>query len=159
MRFAWVFALAGMLLLACDDSRVYEKNVDFDQHMWLVGHKPEFDFQIADTTQPYNLYCNIRNSVAYPYSRLFFTYYLQDSIGLTLKKDLVNYTLFDAKTGKPEGASGLGDIYDQQIPILKNHKFSYVGTHKIKFEQFMRRDSLEGIFAVGVRIEKAVNEK
>jgi gliding motility-associated lipoprotein GldH len=154
MRILAVVLVTIFVLAACDNSRIYEKNTDLEQQMWMSGYKPEFDFRITDTTLRYNLFCNIRNSVDYPYSRIFFTYYLQDSIGLTLKKDLINYTLFDAKSGKPEGSSGLGDIYDQQIPILKNHKFPYQGTHKIKFEQFMRKDTLDGIFAVGVRVEK-----
>jgi gliding motility-associated lipoprotein GldH len=154
MRVVVAILISAVCFTSCDDTRVYEKNTDFEQSAWMASFKPEFDFKVPDTAQRYNLYCNIRNSVAYPYSRIFFNYYLQDSIGLTLNKELVNYTLFDARTGKPAGTSGLGDIYDHQIPIRKNHKFPYAGTHKIKFEQFMRKDTLDGVFAVGVRVER-----
>lgn len=154
MRLVFYFVLIAVFVTACDDTRVYEKNIDFEHQAWMVGHKPEFEFLIHDTTQKYNIYCTVRNSVSYPFSRIFFTYYLQDSIGLVLKKNLVNYTLFDPKTGEPEGTSGLGDIYDHQIPLVSNHKFPDPGTHKIKFEQFMRKDTLDGVLAVGVRVEK-----
>jgi gliding motility-associated lipoprotein GldH len=159
MRAIVAFLILTAFLTACDDTRVFEKNADLEEHVWMASYKPEFDFRVTDTAARYNLYCNIRNSVSYPYSRIFFNFYLQDSIGLTLNKNLINYTLFEPTSGEPQGTSGLGDIFDQQIPILKNHKFPYRGTHRIKFEQFMRKDTLEGVFAVGLRVEKALHEK
>jgi gliding motility-associated lipoprotein GldH len=159
MRTVLLMFISALILIACDENRVYEKNLDFENHAWMSGHKPEFEFQIADTSQAYNLYFNFRNSISYPYSRIFFTWYLQDSIGLVLEKKLVDYMVFDPKTGAPQGKSGLGDIYDQQVPIVTNHHFPYKGTHKIKFEQFMRKDTLAGVMAVGVRVEKQVTEK
>lgn len=154
MRVAMSIFFCTALLIACDDSRVYEKNLDFENQAWMSGHKPDFEFMIKDTTSTYNLYFNLRNSVSYPYSRVFFTWYLQDSIGMVLQKDLVSHMLFDPKTGKPHGTSGLGDIYDHRVAILTDHKFRNKGLHKLKFEQFMRKDTLEGIFAVGLRVER-----
>ena len=159
MRNVFLILVSALVIMACDDKRVFEQNLDFENQTWMMAHKPEFEFQIKDTTIDYNLYFNFRNSVSYPYSRIFFTYYLQDSIGLVLEKKLVDYLVFDPKTGKPEGTSGLGDIYDQQVPIIMKHHFPYAGTHKIKFEQFMRKDTLTGVMAVGVRVEKNVTEK
>jgi gliding motility-associated lipoprotein GldH len=149
-----IFICAVFLFAACDDNRVFEKNLDFEQQAWMSGHKPEFEVNIPDTTTGYNVYFNLRTSVDYPYSRIFFTYYLEDSLGLVLNKKLIDYIVFDPKTGKPQGTSGLGDIYDHQVPLIENHHFPYAGTHRIKFEQFMRPDTLLGVFAVGVRVEK-----
>jgi gliding motility-associated lipoprotein GldH len=157
MRIAMLFFFCATLFVACDDSRLYEKNLDFENQAWMSGHKPEFEFNIEDTTTAYNLYFNLRNSVSYPYSRVFFTWYLQDSIGMVLQKDLVSHMLFDPKTGEPQGTSGLGDIYDHRVAIMSNHRFANTGVHKLKFEQFMRKDTLEGIFAVGLRVERAEN--
>jgi gliding motility-associated lipoprotein GldH len=67
--------------------------------------------------------------------------------------------MFDAKTGAPNGTSGLGDIFDHQALLISGHKFPYAGIHKIKFEQFMRKDTLEGIFAVGVRVERSLSKQ
>jgi gliding motility-associated lipoprotein GldH len=156
MRIVILFFVAAALLAACDESRVYEKNIDFEHRAWMMGHKPEFEFDIADTAVSYNLYCNVRNSLSYPFSRLFLTYYLQDSIGKVFQQKLVTRMMFDPKTGKPEGSSGLGDIYDHQLMLIKGHKFPYRGKHKIKFEQFMRQDTLAGILAIGVRVEKNI---
>ena len=68
---------------------------------------------------------------------------------------MISTFLFEEKTGKPLGSSGLGDVYDQQVPILKNYQFKKSGTYSLKFEQFMRTDTLSGILAVGFRLEDA----
>jgi gliding motility-associated lipoprotein GldH len=157
MRMRWAFALA-LALSACDQDRVYELNYDFDKRYWLAGEQPEFEFEITDTTLRYNLYCNIRNSVSYPYSRLFLNYSLQDSSGKPLLEKMTQTFLFDKSTGKPQGSSGLGDIYDQRI-FLTNHQFTYSGKYKMKFEQYMRMDTLPGVLAVGLRVEKGYLDK
>jgi gliding motility-associated lipoprotein GldH len=149
-----LFLMIGLLVWGCDRERVYEKNYDFQERYWPVSDQPAFDFEVKDTVQTYNLYCNVRNAVEYPYSRIFVSYALQDSTNV-LKKEMVSHFLFDEKTGKPLGDSGLGDIYDQQIPLLKNYSFKKAGTYKIQFAQFMRTDTLQGILAVGLRVEVA----
>ncbi len=155
MRIVLLLCVTTLLLVACDETRVSEQVTDLEQRQWLVSDKPQFEFAINDVTKQYNLYCNIRNSVAYPYSRFFFTYYLQDSSGVEIKKDLVTEFLFDSKTGKPFGKSGIGDLYDHQFLLLKDYQFKNKGTYRVKFEQFMRMDTLPGILAVGLRVEKA----
>lgn len=154
-------AFLGLLLLlanACDENRVYEKNEDFPKRYWLVSELPVFEFEITDVKRPYNLYLNVRNEIAYPEARLFVTYYLNDSTGNELKKELVSHFLFEKKTGKPFGNSGLGDIYDHQIPVLKDYQFENPGKYTFKVEQFMREDTLHGVLSVGLRVERAVHE-
>lgn len=154
MRIGAFFLLIAIVFMACDETRVYDKNHDFDERFWLINDTTVFEFDIADTAQRYNLYCNVRNSVAYPYSRLFLNYYLGDSTGKVLRKNLVQTYLFDQKTGKPMGKSGLGDIYDQRVSVLNNYNFPYQGKYKMWFEQYMRKDTLEGILAIGLRVEE-----
>jgi gliding motility-associated lipoprotein GldH len=154
MRIIFLLLLAGIFFTACDDDRVYEKNISFDDRLWMQNDTASLELAIHDINTPYNVYLNIRNSIDYPYSRIFINYKLQDSTGREIDKEMLNTMLFDPKTGEPQGTSGLGDIYDHQVPIRKNYKFNKPGNYKIFFEQFMRKDTLEGILAVGVRVEK-----
>ncbi|HTE31036.1 MAG TPA: gliding motility lipoprotein GldH [Chryseolinea sp.] len=159
MRIFCSLCIVSIVLLGCEDNRVYEHITDFDQRQWLVSEKPTFEFVIDDTTSNYNLYGDVRNSVSYPYSRFFFTYYLQDSSGVDVQKKLMTEFLFDAKTGKPFGKSGIGDLYDHRFLLLKNYQFKTKGKYRMVFEQFMRMDALPGILAVGLRVEKVVPGK
>src|SRR6478752_5254976 len=142
---------------SCDANRVYEMNHDFADRTWNLMEQPEFEFKIIDPGQRFNVYYNVRNSLDYPYSRIFVTYHLQDSLGNELHSKLNTQHLFDEKTGAPLGSSGLGDIYDHRFLLLENYEFKQPGKYKLKLEQFTRQDTLTGVLAVGVRVETAIS--
>ncbi|MTI22034.1 gliding motility lipoprotein GldH [Fulvivirga sp. RKSG066] len=140
---------------ACDDNRLYEKNVDFNERVWVADSAATFTFNIEDSDQPYNLYLNIRNTNTYPYHNLYVKYVFQDSASSqVINEELVNKNLFNEKTGKPYG-SGLGDIFSHQFILLENYEFEEAGIYQIQLKQFMRQDTLEGIVSAGIRVEKA----
>nr|WKN36910.1 gliding motility lipoprotein GldH [Tunicatimonas sp. TK19036] len=143
-----------MSLIGCDGNRLYEQNVNFEKKAWAVDSLPVFRFQIENPEQPYNIYWNVRNTVAYPYRNLYLTYYLEDTLGNTIVKDLQNMELFESRTGKPYG-SGLGDIFTHQILAIPNYQFDTAGMYQIRLQQYMRRDTLPEILSIGVRIEEA----
>ena len=159
MRYIVLVVLLAILLAACDARRVYEYNQDFKNRTWNVSDTASFEFTIKDLGKKYNLYYNVRNSLDYPYARLFVQYSLQDSTGSELRKELVSAFLFDQKTGKPQGSSGLGDVFDHQFPLLKDYEFKVPGKYKMKMEQFMRMDTLRGVLALGLRVEAAEEKK
>jgi gliding motility-associated lipoprotein GldH len=150
-----VLFLVGIIfmLISCDSNRVYEDNIEFKDRTWKTSTPAELEFDVSDTTQAFNLYLNVRNNLDYPYARLFVNYQLVDPNGTVVKKEMLTENLFDIKTGEPNGRSGLGDVYDHQFGFLTNHPFKSKGKHKVKFEQFMRQDTLQGILAVGLRVE------
>lgn len=154
MRGILMLLMVALVSSACNQNRVYHEYVDLDDRHWLVNTKPEFTFTVEDTLSRYNVYCNLRNSTHYPYSRIFIRYSLQDSTGAELQKKLLHDYLFDAKSGKPFGRSGLGDLYDHQLLMLNNYQFKHSGPYKIQFEQFMRTDTLAGVLSVGLAVEK-----
>jgi gliding motility-associated lipoprotein GldH len=152
---SFLLLLIVCFLSSCDSNRIYETNHDFEDRTWKVNQAPEFEFKIDDPGKKYNLYFNVRNSLDYPYSRIFVNYHLQDSIGNDLQSKLITHDLFDEKTGAPLGSSGLGDLYDHQFVLLSNYDFKFPGKYKVKLEQYTRQDTLKGMLAVGVRVETA----
>lgn len=154
----WVSIVFLVGLFSCDSARIYEQQVDFEDRSWILDNKPRFDFTITDHTKNYNIYCTVRNSLTFPYSRIFVSYNLNDSSGNQLRKDLVSTYLFDQKTGKPSGSSGLGDLFDHRISLLTNYHFERPGTYSLTLEQFNRMDTLKGVLAVGARVEIANKE-
>jgi gliding motility-associated lipoprotein GldH len=141
------------LLTSCDPNRIYEDNIEFKDRTWKITEPAQLEFDIADTTKRCNLYLDVRNSLDYPYSRLFVNYNLIDPTGAEVSKKMIAEYLFDQKTGEPNGKSGLGDIYDHQFLFLEKYHFQKLGKYKVKFEQFMRQDTLQGVLAVGLRVE------
>ncbi len=112
----------------------------------------QFEFEITDPSQTYNLHYNVRNSISYPYHNLYVQYTLEDSAGQVLSKALQNMNLFDPVTGKPLG-DGLGDIFDHRIMAIPNQSFPEAGWYRFNIQQFMRQDSLPLILSMGLRVE------
>ena len=157
MKRFWIL-VPVLVLSSCDLSRTYDQHVDFEEKAWMVQDKPRFEFEINDTAQKYNLYCTVRNSLDFPFSRIFVNYALEGPAHELLHKELLSAYLFDQKTGKPFGDSGIGDLFDHRFPIATNYHFDKPGKYAITLEQFNRLDTLKGILAVGVRVEKATNQ-
>ncbi len=158
MRIYFVVVIFIFLFFSCGNQRVFEDNIEFAERAWKISEPAKFDFQITDTLKKYNLLMDVRNSLEYPYARLFVNYKLTKDSSV-LSKEMIAAYLFDQKTGKPLGSSGLGDLYDHQFFILKNYSFKKPGRYQMKLEQFMRLDTIPGIIAVGLRVEEAEGKK
>ncbi|MBC6696855.1 gliding motility lipoprotein GldH [Hymenobacter sp. BT190] len=157
IRWLPVLVLAAVLA-ACDQNQLYEKNVDFEGYTWSVRQKPAFTFDIADTTQHYDVYFNVRNASAYGYYNLYLKHTLTGPDGKPVSQLLHQMFLMDPQTGEPRG-QGTGDIYDHQFLALPNQQFRQTGTYKLVLEQYMRQDQLPGLMAVGVRVAQVAPRK
>ncbi|RIJ36887.1 gliding motility lipoprotein GldH [Pontibacter oryzae] len=149
----WAAALL-LLLTSCDPARVYEQNIDLPEGSWQIDNAPVFEFEIQDTTQVYDIYFNVRYNLQYDFYNLYMRHQLLAPDSTQISAKLHEVLLMDAKTGKPLG-NGSSDIYDLQALALDNVKFSKQGKYSLKLTQYMRRDPLPHILAVGVRVAKA----
>jgi len=154
MKYLFFVFFCFLLLAGCDSKRVFEDYSKFKNRAWLVNDPAVFQFEIKDASKKYNLYYNVRNSLEYPWQRIFIQYQLADSSGTFLSTKLVSNYLFE-KSGKPLGRSGLGDVYDNQFLLLENYSFSNAGLYRMELEQLNRQDTLAGILAIGIRVETA----
>jgi gliding motility-associated lipoprotein GldH len=137
---------------SCDKRRIYEENQTIPENVWEKNNVLKFSVDIADTISPTNFYVNIRNADGYPYNNL----YLFIKTKFPNEKflyDTLECVLADEK-GKWLG-SGMGDIYDNQIPFKRNVKFPAAGKYMFEIQQGMRIDNIPLIMDVGLRIEKA----
>jgi gliding motility-associated lipoprotein GldH len=151
MRLVFISISVAVLLSSCDNNRVFEDNKDFSKRAWTLNDTVAFEFLVSEPSANYNLLYNVRNTLDYPYSRIFVNYTLEDSTHRVLVTKLVSNYLFDVKTGEPQGNSGLGDIYDHRFP-LESRKLA-AGKYFVKLQQFMRTDTLHGVLAAGIRVE------
>jgi gliding motility-associated lipoprotein GldH len=155
MKTFGLFALLcfGALLTGCDKSVVYTAYEDIDDGQWFIKNTPSFKVEIKDSTQRYNLFYLVRNTLQYPYYNLYLTRKITGPDGSLISTNLEEVFLSNELTGKPFG-KGLGDLFDHKIPFLKNHKFPRSGTYTFTLSQSMRQNPLPFVMGVGIRVEK-----
>ncbi len=146
-----VFVVA-VFLQSCDSGVIYQAYEDFEDGLWYIKTTPSFKVEIKDTTQAYNLYYLVRNSLKYPYYNLYVTREITTPDG-GKSSTLSELFLSNEKTGKPFG-NGLGDIFDHKIIFLRNHRFERAGTYTFTFSQTMRQNPLPFVMGMGLSVEK-----
>ena len=146
--------LLMMPLCACDPDRIYENNLSIAPEGWRRAEHTQFEVEIADTIQPYNVYINVRNNNHYKYMDLWLFVDVHSPAGGTLARDTVRILLADHH-GRWLG-HGVGRKFDTRIVFRKGVRFPISGTYRIEYEQAMREEPLQGIDDVGLRIEKHI---
>jgi len=146
---ALFFALIGF---SCSEKPGYHNYADIHDY-WISTDTMRFDVPVKDTVSEHSFWMEVRCSSDYEWSRFFSGYEIRDSVGHQLDSGLINAILFDPVTGVPRGKGGIGDLYENQVLFKQQYRFPYRGTFSVLFWQMMRRDSLEGIRNVGLRME------
>ena len=140
------------LTMACDSSRVFEKNEDIATSTWAYADTIGFDVPITDTTSRYNIYVNVRHTNEYEYRNLWIYAHTHFPSGKQLK------TRIDLPLADNEGkwyGKGLSEIINTQILIQPKAMMTDTGTYRFMLEQNMRQNPLPNIMSMGLRIEKA----
>lgn len=139
----------AVLLVACDTKRYYENNLPIKNEVWNVNDKPFFEVEVEDTLKLFNFYINLRNNSSYEYSNIYLflnTYFPNGE----QSRDTIECILADSRgywLGKGT------EIIEHQILFKRGVRFPMPGVYRFEFEQAMRKDELEDILDIGLRIE------
>ncbi|MGM0497458.1 MAG: gliding motility lipoprotein GldH [Bacteroidota bacterium] len=137
---------------ACNKDEIYNSTHDIKGSKWDASNVINFNFQVEDTLQPYDVFINLRHNSQYNYRNLFLFVKTTSPAGHTVK-DTFECMLADKK-GHWYG-KGWGDIYENKIPFKRFVRFPNTGTYSIEVKQAMREETLENISDIGIEIETA----
>jgi gliding motility-associated lipoprotein GldH len=143
----------GFMLVSCNGNELVNASQSMGEVGWIQKNKFEIPFVITDTNQVYDMKVAIRQTNTYSFYNLYFIADISREDGLNFKKAEAEAIFYDAKSGKPKG-SGLGDIYSHSYTLFKHLKFPKSGSYRIRIQQNMRIDTLEGIVSVGASLTK-----
>ncbi len=149
-------AVCSFALTSCHSDSVFEQTLDLPASGWADTSTVRFEFQIANSSTPKNVFLTTRYNNEYNFHNLYIQYTLCDSTGKELVKKLDQLILFDQTTGKPigNGFAGTTDL-DTKLYYFKNYKFPYKGRYSVQIKQFMRISPLSGIQAIGIKVKEA----
>ncbi len=143
--------LVVVVFSACNHNVVYDENKEVNQQGWKTTDKLYYEIDITDTIKAYKLSINIRNTVEYPYSNIYF--YMNTILpnGKVTKCDTIEcYLAYPDGTWKGKGSS---KIRDNRFWIAKNVKFEQKGKYTFELRQATIDSTLTGICDVGLHLE------
>jgi gliding motility-associated lipoprotein GldH len=139
-----------MSLPGCHSRNFFEQNQAIVKEEWFASDIKEYKIDVNDTNSYFNFYLNVRNNNNYPFANLyvFLETRFPDS---TKARDTLELQLADV-TGKWLGKGTSRYKYNSFI-LRKAMRFVKPGEYKFRLEQGMRRDTLEGISEVGIKLD------
>jgi gliding motility-associated lipoprotein GldH len=153
----------SLWLHSCTTIDLYEKVEPVPGHQWRSSYKPQFTFEIKDTTVPYQAFVILRHNNKYRYNNIWINL-LAKAPADTLRKLSLEMPL-----ANKEGwlGTGMDDVFEHRVRIggeieklgfvrmgPDGFYFSKPGTYIFMLEQIMRDDPLPDVMNVGLRLEK-----
>ena len=146
------FLLSFLLILSsCNSKVLYTGSAEMKENTWQLMNVPEFRVPVNDTLTGNDIFFVLRTGSDYPFRNIFLFVTATSPDGKKLT-DTLQYYLADDK-GKWYG-KGFGDIKELKLPYRSNVFFPLKGEYTFNVQHGMRTEDLEGVYDIGIRIEK-----
>ncbi|MEA4936964.1 MAG: gliding motility lipoprotein GldH [Paludibacter sp.] len=139
---------------SCGHKAKYFEFREISPEGWTINTVCNYDV-VMDTMQTYNVVVDIRHAGNYPYQNLWL-FAERMSPDSTVVRDTISCDLADY-TGKWLG-QGSGSVYLFSVPYHKG-KVVVPGKYTYTIRHGMRDENLQGIYAIGLRVESQNGEK
>ena len=147
-----LFLLFFILFSACtNENIVFEQNAAIEGAAWHYDDKKSFTFEINDLEQKYRLLIYLRHTKDYPNENIWLNSLTTFPSGESVP-DEIELSLA-AKDGSWLG-NGSGRVITRELILRNTFRFTETGQYEILLSQFMRRNPLDHILDVGLRLEK-----
>jgi gliding motility-associated lipoprotein GldH len=151
-RYSLFILLASfVMLLSCNSNIVYTDSAAMPGKRWELMNIIKFRATINDTLSSNNVTFTIRSGSSYPYRNIYLFVKTVSPDGNSIT-DTLEYFLADEK-GKWYGR-GFGDVHELNLPYKSNVFFPRKGAYQFNIQHGMRKESLDGIYDIGLRIER-----
>jgi len=146
------FLFFFLLIAACqNDNIVFEKNASIDGAAWHYDDLKSFVFEIDDLESSYRLLIYLRHTKEYPNENVWLNSTTSFPSGEPIDDEIE--LRLAAKDGTWLG-SGSGRVLTRELILRDTFTFTEKGEYKIVLGQHMRRNPLNHILDVGLRLEK-----
>lgn len=142
---------SALALFSCQPIDLYERVVSIPRQEWKSSFKPQFKFVIRDSQSRYDVFVLLRHNEKYEFNNIWIslTYQRQGEPAVSGQYEL--------PLANNEGwlGSSMDDLYEHRIRITPPGGIPFKeGEYTFTIGQIMRKDPLENVLNVGLRIEK-----
>jgi gliding motility-associated lipoprotein GldH len=153
-----LFALVNLVvcscLFSCQDHSFPVRIRSLVNQRWAQDQFLEFAFKTHSPDEQVDLLYQVQYGPDYSFENIWLKYWLIGPKNDTLIISKDNLFLFEPGSGKPIG-TGTGNRIFLDAYFLKNVRLKDPGLYKIKLRHYMRKDSLYGIQAMGVKVKNS----
>lgn len=145
------YLITCIFFTSCQTIDLYEKVVAIPRQEWKSDFKPQFKFNIKDSLSRYDIFIVFRHNEKYEFNNIWIslTYQLKEQAAVTGQYEL--------PLANNEGWMGtaMDDLYEHRIRITPADGIHLkAGEYTFTVGQIMRKDPLENVLNMGLRIEK-----
>ena len=142
--------LLALLVVSCDTGVVIDEYHHLGSEGWSWDEPVQFDVDVTDTVNEFNILIQLRHTTEYPMSNLYMFLDLVGPSGQSMR-DTIQFIL-----AEPDGrwiGKGNGKLRELRFMYRKRTQFPDPGTYRIRLDQAMRVETLP-VSDVGIRIEE-----
>ena len=148
--------LFGLLLFSmwsgCRADYISEQQQEIPSGIWTYADSITLSFSVEDTSRLYRLEGLVTHSDEYGYQNLYVDIHTNYPSGKRSQQPL-SIDLAD-NSGRWYG-NCRGGACRINIDLQPKVKFDETGTYRLVFHQYMRKESIEGIESIGIRLAYA----
>ncbi|MBR7067191.1 MAG: gliding motility lipoprotein GldH [Bacteroidales bacterium] len=145
---AWI----ALIVVACTQPAIYTGFEAMPNDVWHRDSIAQFTLEVADTTCPYNLVVDLRNTTDYRFQNLYLFIDIEAPNGAVQRDTLECFIADDA--GRWLG-KGRGYLRDNRFLYRQGAQFAMRGEYHVRIQQAMRDEILKGIAGAGFRLEQS----
>lgn len=140
----------------CGSDYIFQKKLDIREGEWRYNDVLTFDFDIEDVSKKYDLLLDVTHAGDYGFQNLYVQFHTSYPSG-EKKTQMVSLELA-TKSGIWNGKCS-GNSCTVEIPLQANATFDEAGKHSISIEQFMRKNPLQGVESMTLKILARAEEQ
>lgn len=152
MSFRFIFPVCiAFGIVSCEQNFLFEEKKEIPGGVWTYRDSLDFRFTVTDTAELYNMYVDFEHADTFPNQNIYLKLFTRFPDGKRLSRAR-SFDLFNAQ-GESNGHCS-GHKCQVRSLLQNNTYFNRPGEYTITLVQFMRQDSLPGVKAVGLVVEK-----
>ena len=139
------------LLMSSCQGALYNEEKVLENEIWAYSNPLSFEFMIEDTTEKYNVFLELKHREDFGTANAYAKLFVKFPDGKE-REQQVSFELADSKGewyGKCSGGSCVN-----RLSFMPDAVFEQAGNYQIRFQQYTRKDSLEGLQSLRLIVEK-----
>ena len=156
IKWNWILLILALTFISCEQDYFFKETYVVENQIWNYDNLAEFSVEIPDTNSIYNLYLKVKHSTDYPFQNLYTKIKTEFPQGQVVD-EIVSLEL----AGK--GGIWLGNCNSKTceliIPVRQNDYFVQSGKYLFSIEQYMRQDTLPGVYDFTFMVENIGKRK